>query len=216
MDPVDFDRTPRPNKRQRDDEAGQSTPVFAQPVSDDASDSASMVSSHHSGRMSPSKQLHALKDAGEPVRFLDLDNAQTSEPDDVAVIAEALESLGNGHGVLGWEEEETRAMVEGLSRREQTRFLAPAARNTARKQYGGMPNLSAVRDIVDAAHENNRDDADGDTWNTEVHHKLIELALQTSKHRRSLTLLSVCVSFPLHPSPTPPRLLTQEMTWYSL
>lgn len=98
----DTEVTPRPLKRrylQTDtDPPEQFSP--RQPPSDASSE----LESHHSGRLSPTKQLAALEDRDEaPIHFCDFGSTKAAIPDDVQELRAKIQLLADGVGILGYQ-----------------------------------------------------------------------------------------------------------------
>jgi hypothetical protein len=95
----DDQETPRPAKRRRDlDET-----FHLSPTPSSRSQSTASVTSHRSGRLSPVKQIEALKDLERPVIFCDFDSGDAdSERSDVAAMRKAAQMLADGVGILDY------------------------------------------------------------------------------------------------------------------
>ena len=185
-----MDDTPRASKRRRDIDA----PDLGTPASSIKSASvADDVGSHHSGRLSPVKQLMQLEDFQDrPVVFCNFDDDVEEEPADARAMRAALERYADGIGILRYPEE---PLLEGLTARDQRRLRYPWASDPARLALGYTPPLPEVAALVDEARTRDRGAAAGgeDEWNTSVQLPLLRLALKHSVHHARLGVHSVHV-----------------------
>jgi hypothetical protein len=197
----DFERTPRPpSKRLREAHGSPSRPVLSpapsrSPNSASASASASeySIESHRSGRASPTKQLQVLETAGEPLCYCNFGDAEEhDEREDVVGMAQAIEDLGDGVGILGYPEAELRA-VEAQCPSERRRFRrAWSSDPEQRLRYGEMPSIRALKKLVSTARQNDRGTGTPeDDWNTQVHFALLKMACETSVHAEKLDVYGV-------------------------
>ena len=182
----DLEATPRP-KRRRD---LQGQPFLSAPPSPTKSDSTDLES-HHSGRLSPTKQLRHLEERQErTVVFYNFhDDAEGSAPMDVTAMHDVIQKYADGVGILGYPE---GLPLQDLGQADQARFKYPWANNPARLLYGRMPPLSEVADLVTTARAIDRGAGkDEETWNSEVQLPLLKLAKRTSLHDGSLVVGNV-------------------------
>lgn len=185
--------TPRPPKRRRN---LNDTTHFSRPPSPTKSESAASLSSHKSGRFSPVKQIQALEEVERPVIFCDFDSLEADgeeEHHDVTVMHTAVQTLADGLGILEYESAETFATsIAGLPKLDRERLQYLTAKHPRRLQYGSMPPVSKVSEIVRTAWTLNAGAGGAeDEWNTDVQHPLLKLALETCRHCDTLSLRSV-------------------------
>lgn len=99
----DVDITPRPTKKRRHGLEDVEPPEHFSPRSAESEDAASEeLESHHSGRLSPSKQLAYLEDRDEPVIFCDFQSTQAEMLEDVQQLHSRVQRLSDGVGILGY------------------------------------------------------------------------------------------------------------------
>jgi hypothetical protein len=186
----DDQQTPRPAKRRRAfvDE------IHFSPTPSSRSDSAASAFSHKSGRLSPVKQIEALKDLERPVIFCDFDCLDAaSGRRDVATMRNAAQTLADGVGILEYENEHVfNLSIAALPDLDKKRLQRPWARAADRALYGSTPAIQSVASIVDDACALN-DGAGGaeEEWNSDIQKPLLKLALATSRHAKKLALHSV-------------------------
>lgn len=97
----DAEETPRPNKRRHIQNDTDPPEHFSpRPPQSDAS---SELESHHSGRLSPTKQLALLEDRDDPVIYCDFGSSKTRMQDDVQKLRAYIQLLADGVGILGYE-----------------------------------------------------------------------------------------------------------------
>lgn len=186
----DDQETPRPAKRLRE----INDPYRFSPTSSTRSDSTASATSHKSGRLSPTKQIHALRDLERPVIFCDFDSAETdSGRSDVAAMRTAVQMLADGVGILDYDNaDEFGASLARLLELDRARLLRPWARDASRALYGATPAVHRIANIVDDAIVLNTGAGGAeDEWNSDVQKPLLKLALATSRHRNVLSLHSV-------------------------
>ncbi len=99
----DVELTPRPTKKRRLDQDDIEPPEQFSPMPAQSEDAASELESHHSGRVSPTKQLAYLEDSSEPVIYCDFATTTAEIPEEVSTLCEAVQLLGDGVGILGFE-----------------------------------------------------------------------------------------------------------------
>lgn len=102
--PEEVDLTPRPKKKRRYhpedlDPAEHFSPI--PPLSDDAA--SEELESHHSGRLSPTKQLAFLEDSSDPVIYCDFATTLAQIPDDVHPLYNHVQELADGIGILAFQ-----------------------------------------------------------------------------------------------------------------
>lgn len=98
---ADTEMTPRPNKRRLvQDDLDPPQQFSPRPSQSDAS---SELESHHSGRLSPTKQLAFLEDCEDPVIYCDFNSARAEMLDDVQKLRADVQLLSDGVGILGYE-----------------------------------------------------------------------------------------------------------------
>ena len=99
----DVDVTPRPTKKRRHDLEDIEPPEHLSAMSAQSEDAASEeLESHHSGRLSPSKQLVYLEDRDEPVIFCDFQSTQFELLEDAQKLRSRVQRLSDGFGILGY------------------------------------------------------------------------------------------------------------------
>ena len=99
----DIDVTPRPTKKRRHGLEDIEPSEHFSPMSAQSEDGASEeLESHHSGRLSPSKQLAYLEDRDEPVIFCDFQSTQAEMLEDVQKLRSRVQRLADGVGILGY------------------------------------------------------------------------------------------------------------------
>lgn len=197
---IDVDQTPRPNKRQRIPDGAADFPLLQARLEQSledvaASDAASDVGSHRSGRMSPTKQMQRLEDLADfPVHFCNFGDAGFEEPDIVTDMQVSLQRLAHGIGILAYEDGEVEELVQTLPAAERMSFGLPWASidKDQRRQLGRMPDLRELQDIVETARDYDRGPgASEDNWNSDVHQPLLKMAVRTSVHASKLDVQSV-------------------------
>ena len=189
---MEAEETPRPIKRRRDINVDADAPDFSAPPSARAESEAE---SHHSGRLSPAKQLMHLEDCvDQPIVFCNFDDdVQGEEPADVRSMRTMIQRYADGVGVLGYHD--SVEVAQSLPALDKTRFQYPWANDPDRLVYGSMPDPGDVADLVRIARLKDRGTAEAeDVWNTEVHLPLLKLARRTSVHRTKLDIHNVYVS----------------------
>jgi hypothetical protein len=163
------------------------------PTKSNTTPSEFSVESHQSGRLSPSKQLQALEDEDQPVFFCNFgDTEEHEEGVDVVAMRNAIQSLADGVGILGYEDLNiVTALLSWPSDRK--RFEYPWANDSTRRlAYGAMPSITCLEAIVKAGWNNDRGTGTSeDDWNTDVQHPLIKLALETCEHKATLNIYGV-------------------------
>ncbi|KAF3030367.1 hypothetical protein E8E12_001070 [Didymella heteroderae] len=182
--------TPRPAKRLRE----INDPYHSSPTSSSRSDSTASATSHKSGRLSPTKQIHALRDLERPVIFCDFDSVEAdSGRSDVAAMRTAVQILADGVGVVDYDNaDEFGASLARFLEMERARLLRPWAKAASRALHGVTPAVHKIANIVDDAIVLNTGARGAeDQWNSDVQEPLLKLTLATSRHRDVLSLLSV-------------------------
>ena len=186
----DDQETPRPTKRRRD--FGDT--FHFSPTPSSRSESTASVTSHKSGRLSPVKQIHALKQLERPVIFCDFNSVDAdSQRSDVAVMRKAVQTLAEGIGILNYDNEDVfNASIAELDDLDRTRLQRPWAKDAHRAYYGSTPVIRKIINIVDDAIALNTGAGGAeDEWNSDVQKPLLKLALATSRHSDVLSLRSV-------------------------
>jgi hypothetical protein len=186
----DNQETPRPTKRRRDFD---STFHFS-PTPSSRSESAASVTSHKSRRLSPVKQIEALKDLERPVIFCDFDSVDAdSERSDVAAMRTAAQMLAEGVGILDYADADIfNASISRLPDLDRMRLQRPWAKDNSMALYGSTPVIHDIANIVhDACALNTSAGGAEDEWCSDVQKPLLKLALATSRHAKVLSLHSV-------------------------
>ncbi|KXL42052.1 hypothetical protein M433DRAFT_66560 [Acidomyces richmondensis BFW] len=151
------------------------------------------LESHCSGRLSPVKQLQLLEDDDHaPVYFRDFGDPESEIDDRACQMQGTLQRLADGIGIINdvgdWLRDPSFATLRVLDQRRLSRLTS----DPLRSNYGGVPHLTEVMQLVDAAISLSRNAyATEDDWNTLVQHPLLNLALRTSVHNRAVILESV-------------------------
>jgi hypothetical protein len=122
--------------------------------SDSITTSSSELESHHSGRLSPVKQLQVLEDFnGQLIVFCNFDDDMEGEElEDVAVMRTAIQSFVDSIGILGYDDNSgggVAALMEShvqLTQLDKRCLQCPWA----------MPSVSEVEEIVDVARKKDR------------------------------------------------------------
>ena len=195
MDQTDLEETPRPKRRR----GIQQPPDLAAPPSPTKSDttnaSNSDIQSHNSGRLSTIKQMGLLEDLEKPVIFCNFDDEEEEEPADVTNMRAAIQRYADGIGILAFEGVLDGAiqLLGPFVEMDRIRLQYPWANDPyARSTFGSMPLMQDVRDIVNKARQYDRDTGSSeDDWNSNVHLRLLELSLKTSKQSKNLSIHSV-------------------------
>lgn len=186
----DDQETPRPAKRLRE----INDLYHFSPTSSIRSDSTASTTSHKSGRLSPTKQIHALRDLERPVIFCDFDSVEADRGrSDVTAMQTAVQMLADGVGIVDYDNADTfRASIAKLSELDRARLLQPWARDASRSLCGVTPAIHSIANIVDDAIVlNNGAGGAEDEWNSDVQKPLLKLALATCRHTNVLSLHSV-------------------------
>ncbi|KAF2625644.1 hypothetical protein BU25DRAFT_396335 [Macroventuria anomochaeta] len=186
----DDQETPRPAKRRRDFD---DTFHFS-PTRSSRSESTASVTSHKSGRFSPVKQIHALKDLEQPVIFCDFNSVDAdSEWPDVAAMRTAAQMIAEGVGILEYDNADVfNASIAELPHLDRMRLQRPCAKDASKALYGSTPAIRSIANIVnDAIALNTGAGGAEDEWNSDVQKPLLKLALATSRHANVLSLHSV-------------------------
>jgi hypothetical protein len=186
----DEQETPRPAKRRRDFDG---TFHFS-PTPSSRSESTASVTSHKSGRISPVKQIEALKDLERPVIFCDFNSIDAdSERSDVAAMRTAAQLLAEGVGILEYTDADIfNASISRLPDLDRMRLQRPWAKDACKALYGSTPAILNIANIVDDACALNTSGGGAeDEWNSDVQKPLLKLALATSRHANVLSLHSV-------------------------
>ena len=104
----DPEKTPQPAKKRKIgmvEEERVASSFEPREVFDARSQSSatnSELESHHSGRMSPSKQMSQLEDLEHPIVFHDFGTADANILEDVEKIRAEVQLLADGIGILGF------------------------------------------------------------------------------------------------------------------
>ena len=134
-----------------------------------------------------------LEDEEHPVLFCNFgDTEEHEERADVVVMRDAIQSLADGVGILGYTD--PHAVIASLSlKRDRRRFRYPWANDYSRRlAYGVMPSVACLENIVRAGWNNDRGTGTSeDDWNTDVQHPLLKLACETCKHKATLSIYGV-------------------------
>jgi hypothetical protein len=186
----DDQETPRPAKRRRSLDGA----FRFSPTSSSRSESTASITSHRSGRLSPVKQIEALKDLERPIIFCDFDNEDVdSERSDVAAMRTATQMLAEGVGILEYADADIfKASIANLPELDRMRLQRPWAKDARKALHGSTPVIRDVDKIVhDACALNSSVGGAEDEWNSDVQKPLLKLALATSRHAKVLSLQSV-------------------------
>jgi hypothetical protein len=126
---------------------------------------------------------------------------------DVAAIYSAMQTLADGIGVLGYPEGELEKVTTSLSSPlDRKRFEYPWANDPElRLQYGTMPSITTLDEIIQAGWISDRPENSGNEWHTGVQYALLRLAHRTSKHRRAITIYG----YGYHPASIDPQSLVR-------
>ncbi|KAL8993079.1 MAG: hypothetical protein Q9169_006614 [Polycauliona sp. 2 TL-2023] len=162
----DVEITPRPNKKRRQDHPDIDPPEILSSVSSRSGDD---LESHHSGRVSPTKQLGFLEDSSEPVRYHDFATRAAQMPDDVLALCDAVQALADGVAILGFQ-------PDNLIKRLTTGTMVP---------------LAKVQDLVTTAILREDGRAHETDWNEDVHKTVLVAALASSLHAEQLGIANV-------------------------
>ncbi|KAF1938276.1 hypothetical protein EJ02DRAFT_469074 [Clathrospora elynae] len=182
----EHETTPRPAKRCRNDDSFHFSPS--------RSESTASVASHRSGKLSPVKQIEALKDLERPVIFCDFNSVDAdSERSDVAAMRTAVQILADGVGILEHANEDIfNASIAELPDLDRMRLQRPWAKDACEALSGSTPAICDIAKIVnDACALNTSAGGAEDEWNSDVQKPLLKLALATSQHAKVLSLHSV-------------------------
>ncbi|KAL8937485.1 MAG: hypothetical protein Q9216_004394 [Gyalolechia sp. 2 TL-2023] len=190
---ADTEMTPRPTKR-RLVHSDLDPPEHFQSPSSSRSNASSELESHHSGRLSPTKQLAALEDREDPIVYYDFATTKARVPDDVQNLRVAAQSLSDGVGILGCTNDEMAHLTEvagGLDIGERSRFTYPWVNDIGkRRKIGRTPSLAEVQRLVAAAVTCEEGRSHEGTWNEEVHLAALRAALASSAYAESLAVRS--------------------------
>ncbi|KAL8910201.1 MAG: hypothetical protein Q9171_004499 [Xanthocarpia ochracea] len=206
----DVELTPRPTKKRRLDQDDIEPPEQFSPMPAQSEDAASELESHHSGRVSPTKQLAYLEDSSDPVIYSDFATTAAEIPEEVSTLCEAVQVLADGIAILGFKPDELASLTEpnsGLDPRDRKRFGYPWANNcTERLRIGTMVSLKEVQGLVRSAisHEDKR--SHETVWNEKVHQTVISAALTTSMYAAHLDIANVKTA-----TIEPPELADQKL-----
>ncbi|KAI4223122.1 MAG: hypothetical protein L6R36_005653 [Xanthoria steineri] len=191
----DVELTPRPSKKRRQNQSDLEPPEHLSSTSTMSDDNTSELESHHSSRISPTKQLAFLEDGSEPVIYCDFNTTTAIVPCDVSKLCDAAQDLGDGVGILGFTPDELAGLTSTsttLNHRNRKRFTYAWANNsTERLKTGTMVPLKEVQGLVTTAisHEDTRDHET--VWNEDVHKTVIASALATSMYAEHLSISNV-------------------------
>jgi hypothetical protein len=186
----DDQETPRPAKRLRE----INDPFYFSSTLSSRSNSTASVTSHKSGRLSPTKQIHALRNLERPVIFCDLNSIESDGGrSDVAAMRTAVQMLADGVGIVEYDSADAfRASLDQLSALDRARLLRPWARDVNGALCGRTPEIRKITNIIDDAIALNTGAGGAeDEWNSDVQKPLLKLALATSRHTNVLSLHSV-------------------------
>ena len=118
-----------------------------------------------------------LGDLEKPVVFCDFDDKEEEESTDVIAMRTVAQDYADGIGILAFEGKLDEIIEsQGLFvETEKVRFPRPCTNDPqARSNFGSMPAIQDVRDIVDTAKRHNRDAGSSeDDWNANVHLPLL-------------------------------------------
>lgn len=104
----DPEKTPRPAKKgnievaEGEFVASSIGPLEVFDAQSQSSATYSELESHHSGRMSPSKQMDQLEDLEHPIIIHDFGSADASILEDVEKMRAEVQLLADGIGILGF------------------------------------------------------------------------------------------------------------------
>lgn len=188
---VDDDQeTPRPVKRGRKFDGA----FHFSPTPSSNSESTASATSHRSGRLSPVKQIEALKDLERPVIFCDFNSVDAdSERSDIAAMRTVAQMLAEGVGILEYANADVfNASIAELPDLDRMRLQRPWAKDASKALYGSTPAIRDIANIVDGACVLNTSAGGAENeWNSDVQKPLLRLALATSRHAKVLSLHSV-------------------------
>ncbi|KAL9016619.1 MAG: hypothetical protein Q9185_006031 [Variospora sp. 1 TL-2023] len=208
----EVDLTPRPKKKRRQEADDIDPPEHFSPMPAPSEDAASEdVESHHSGRLSPTKQLAFLEDSSKPVIYCDFASTLAEMPEDVHTLCNDVQELADGVGILGFKPDELADITDldygGLDHRDRKRLRYPWANDpTQRLKTGKMVPLVEVQRIVASAIRFEEKRAHETTWNEGIHLAVINAALTASTHVTSLAIANVKTA-----SIDPPELANQKL-----
>lgn len=162
----------------------------SQSISDVGSE-ISEVTSHNSGRMSPTKQLMALEDLDNPILARPFD-ADHKMPVEARRIRDGLRPLCDGVGILGCTAEDLEAHRMLLNNDDdRARFSYPWTTD-----YASRPNLGRdlplrhVQAIVREAIQCDTSSAHEEAWNENVHSVILKQTIHHSIHDAALEVPS--------------------------
>ncbi|KAL8709032.1 MAG: hypothetical protein Q9220_006156 [cf. Caloplaca sp. 1 TL-2023] len=182
----DIDATPRPPKRRRGGQDDIDPPEHFSPAPANSEDAASELESHHSGRLSPTKQLAYLEDSAEPVIYCDFASTTADVAEDVSTLCDAVQGLADNVGILGFKPDELADLIapnKGLDARDRKRFgYAWANDYMERGKTGTMVSLEDVQSLVGSAISHEEKRSHETVWNEKVHQAVITAALATSTY----------------------------------
>ncbi|KAL8764901.1 MAG: hypothetical protein Q9209_007826 [Squamulea sp. 1 TL-2023] len=196
---IDMDKTPRPTKKRKLVLDPQVSPLqlssstssaAATPDNDD-------LESHHSGRVSPEKQMVYLEEELEhPVLYRDFGCDDEVMELDVEQLRGSVQALADGVGILGWEAEEmdalTTAESTSLGAADRARFRYSWANDLRqRSKTGTMVPVTRIHQLVQDATSYESERVHENVWNSEIHEIALAAALETSVHRTALKITTV-------------------------
>ena len=134
--------------------------------------------SQASGRSSPQKQqIRALEESADGIRIQDIAGLKDPTPR-LDTLLRCMRRLSRGSGILPLSMREELAASERLDLEELAEedhcFTA------VREQIGTTPSLESVLEILEAAMECSNQMHAEPSWNAEVHHRVLSLALRSS------------------------------------
>jgi hypothetical protein len=102
----------------------------------------------------------------------------------------AAQMLPDGFGILEYDDTDAlNVSITGLPELDRTRLQYPMAKHSRRAHYGSTPAIGKVASIVDAARALNSGAGGAeDECNTDVQYPLLEVALETSRHSKALSI----------------------------
>ncbi|KAL8655149.1 MAG: hypothetical protein Q9210_001059 [Variospora velana] len=208
----EVDLTPRPKKKRRQELDDIDRPEHFSPVLAPSEDATSEdLESHHSGRLSPTKQLAFLEDSSKPVIYCDFATTLAEMPKDVHTLCNDVQELADRVGVLGFKPDELASITDlndgGLDSRDRKRLRYPWANDPIQRlKTGKMVPLVEVQRIVASAIRFEEKRAHETTWNERIHLAVINAALTASTHVTSLAIANVKTA-----SIDPPELANQKL-----
>ncbi|KAI4265406.1 MAG: hypothetical protein L6R38_009449 [Xanthoria sp. 2 TBL-2021] len=210
---IDTDQTPRPTKKRH---FAVEPPASLLQFSSSASSVAAAsdtddLESHHSGRVSPEKQMVYLEEEVEhPVFYRDFGCDDEIMDLDVEQLRRQVQALADGVGTLGWrvgtleytpgrlqaDAEEMDALITAestsLGAADRARFCYSWVNDLEkRSKTGTMVPVPKIQRLVRNATSYESKRVHENIWNSKIHEVALEAALETSVHSSALEITSV-------------------------